>query len=100
MGVGNAYRLDPDDPDYVFQDNYNVSRPWKKVALAIGLFLTGSVLLATGLGLYLSGAPDSHGIPLMVLGSLVFLPGFYHTLIAYKAWRGQAGYSLNQIPDF
>lgn len=146
--------------------------PVQQVALAIGLLLVGTILLAVGLGLYLSGAPDSHGagagcpgggrggrsaaspatllrhcggnatatqrqvappgrwdpvprpclpgahaqpaappspdpphppplgIPLMVLGSLTFLPGFYHTRIAYKAWKGHAGFSLQQIPDF
>jgi hypothetical protein len=38
-------------------------------------------------------------IALLVLGSICFLPGFYHTGIAYLAWKGVPGYSLNDIPD-
>lgn len=37
---------------------------------------------------------------LLVLGCVCFLPGFYHTRIAYLAWKGVRGYSLDSIPDF
>lgn len=40
------------------------------------------------------------GTPLIIVGSLTFLPGFYYSRIAYLAWRGYRGYSLNLIPDF
>jgi hypothetical protein len=40
------------------------------------------------------------GLPLIILGSITFLPGAYHTRLAYLAWRGYSGYSLDQIPDF
>lgn len=100
MQLYNQYRLDPNDPNYMFGEDETTGRPWKKVALAIGLLLVGTILLSVGLGLYLSGQPEAHGIPLMVLGCLAFLPGFYHTRIAYKAWKGHAGFSLQQIPDF
>ncbi len=36
---------------------------------------------------------------LLVLGSICFLPGAHHTRLAYLAWRGVEGYSLNSIPD-
>jgi len=36
---------------------------------------------------------------LLILGSICFLPGAYHTRVAYLAWRGVEGYSLNSIPD-
>ncbi|KAG2495603.1 hypothetical protein HYH03_006203 [Edaphochlamys debaryana] len=96
---GSQYRLDPDDGDFTFDDPHR-SRPWKKVALAIGLLLVGTILLSVGLGIYLTGVEQAGGLPLIILGSITFLPGFYHTRIAYKAWKGTAGYSLNQIPDF
>lgn len=38
-------------------------------------------------------------LALLVLGSICFLPGFYHTRIAYLSWKGVSGYSLNDIPD-
>ncbi|PNH03769.1 Transmembrane protein 230 [Tetrabaena socialis] len=83
--MSSAYRLDPEDTEFSFGEA-NERRPWKKVALAVGLLLVGTVLLAVGLGLYLSGRQDEGGA--------------YHTRIAYLAWKGQSGYSLNQIPDF
>ncbi|KXZ44187.1 hypothetical protein GPECTOR_71g548 [Gonium pectorale] len=93
-------RLDPySDADFSFGEGA-ARRPWKKVALAIGLLVVGTILLAVGLGLYLSGKEQSGGLPLIILGSITFLPGAYHTRIAYLAWKGYAGYSLNDIPDF
>ncbi|EFJ43533.1 hypothetical protein VOLCADRAFT_119067 [Volvox carteri f. nagariensis] len=71
-----------------------------QVALAIGLLCFGTILLSIGLGLYLTGKQQEGGLPLIILGSLAFIPGAYHTRLAWLAWRGRAGYSLDQIPDF
>ena len=38
--------------------------------------------------------------PMLILGSLMFIPGFYHVRIAYYAWKGYRGYSFDDIPDF
>ncbi|KAL6762804.1 UPF0414 transmembrane protein-like protein C20orf30 [Haematococcus lacustris] len=71
--------------------------PTRKVALAIGLLIIGMVLLFTGVGLYVSSKPG--GVPLLIIGSLAFIPGAYHTRIAYNAYRGVKGFSLTAIPD-
>uniref|UniRef100_A0A4W6C0F1 Transmembrane protein 230 n=1 Tax=Lates calcarifer TaxID=8187 RepID=A0A4W6C0F1_LATCA len=39
-------------------------------------------------------------IPVIIIGLLVFLPGFYHLRIAYYAAKGYRGYSYDDIPDF
>lgn len=39
-------------------------------------------------------------IPVIIIGILVFLPGFYHLRIAYYAYKGFRGYSYDDIPDF
>ena len=36
--------------------------------------------------------------PLFIIGSLLFLPGFYHVRIAYYAWRKYEGFSFDDIP--
>jgi hypothetical protein len=59
----------------------------------------GFVLLAIGLSIYLTGVERGTGIALLTLGSITFIPGFYHTRIAYYAWKGYEGYSLDDIPD-
>jgi hypothetical protein len=54
----NQYRLDPygasDGGDLSFGLD-PPSRPWKKVALAVMLLVIGSVMLFTGVGLFVSG---------------------------------------------
>jgi hypothetical protein len=37
---------------------------------------------------------------MIVIGSLMFIPGSYHTFLAYHAWKGTPGYSFNDVPDF
>lgn len=77
--------------------------PYKAIALATFLFLIGSLLIIIG-ALLLAGSikvehPD-RTIPVLIIGILVFLPGFYHLRIAYYASKGYRGYSYDDIPDF
>ncbi|XP_012670029.1 transmembrane protein 230a [Clupea harengus] len=77
--------------------------PYKAIALATFLFLIGSLLITIG-GLLLSGyiqvSDPNRTIPVLIIGVLVFLPGFYHLRIAYYASKGYRGYSYDDIPDF
>ena len=45
--------------------------------------------------------PSSHlsVLPMLIIGSLVTCPGLYYSTIAFLAWRGARGYSLDLIPD-
>ncbi|XP_051764383.1 transmembrane protein 230a [Ctenopharyngodon idella] len=77
--------------------------PYKAIALATFLFLVGSVLIIVG-SLLLAGIihvtnPD-RTIPVLIIGILIFLPGFYHLRIAYYASKGYRGFSYDDIPDF
>ncbi|XP_051950865.1 transmembrane protein 230-like isoform X1 [Xyrauchen texanus] len=78
--------------------------PYKAIALATGLFLIGSILIIIG-ALLLAGYFEVNDhrdrtIPVLIIGILVFLPGFYHLRIAYYASKGYRGYSYDDIPDF
>ncbi|KAL2091787.1 hypothetical protein ACEWY4_011585 [Coilia grayii] len=77
--------------------------PYKAIALATVLFLIGSLLIIIG-GLLQAGyfhvQHQDRTIPVLIIGILVFLPGFYHLRIAYYASRGYRGYSYDDIPDF
>ncbi|XP_010892215.1 transmembrane protein 230a [Esox lucius] len=77
--------------------------PYKAIGLAAFLFLIGSLLIVIG-ALLLAGSievahPD-RTVPVLIIGILVFLPGFYHLRIAYYASKGYRGYSYDDIPDF
>ncbi|MBZ3887442.1 Transmembrane protein 230 [Sciurus carolinensis] len=77
--------------------------PYKALALATVLFLIGAFLIIIGsllLSGYLSKAGADRAVPVLIIGILVFLPGFYHLRIAYYASKGYQGYSYDDIPDF
>nr|XP_020737249.1 transmembrane protein 230-like [Odocoileus virginianus texanus] len=77
--------------------------PLKAIALATALFLIGAFLIIIGFLLlagYISkGGPDGP-VPVLIIGILVFLPGFYHLCITYYASKGYRGYSYDDIPYF
>jgi len=77
--------------------------PVKSILLAVFLFTLGSLLLIIG-SLLFTGYIDvqyaDRTYPMLILGSLLFIPGFYHVRIAYYAWKGYKGYSYEDIPDF
>ncbi len=150
----NEYRLSPDEQEISFGAD-NPRKPWRKVALALTLLVFGTTLLFLGVGLFVTGQPNSEcgppgpppsccvdmvrmharqavlcfrllcllhlvchmrlphapcrslpysqrlfcmfasaAIPLLVLGSVAFIPGMYYTRVAYLAWQGYRGYSL------
>ncbi|KAM6431963.1 transmembrane protein 230 [Liasis olivaceus] len=77
--------------------------PYKAIALATVLFLIGTLLIIIGallLAGYISQGGTDRAIPVLIIGILVFLPGFYHLRIAYFASKGYRGYSYDDIPDF
>ncbi|XP_051847327.1 transmembrane protein 230-like [Antechinus flavipes] len=77
--------------------------PYKATALAIVLFMIGTFLIVIGallLAGYISKGGADRAIPVLIIGILVFLPGFYHLRIAYYASKGYRGYSYDDIRDF
>uniref|UniRef100_A0A8V5H250 Transmembrane protein 230 n=1 Tax=Melopsittacus undulatus TaxID=13146 RepID=A0A8V5H250_MELUD len=77
--------------------------PYKAIALAVVLFMIGTFLIIIGallLAGYISKGGTDRAIPVLIIGILVFLPGFYHLRIAYYASKGYRGYSYDDIPDF
>lgn len=79
-----------------------VKVPMKAIALAIMLFLVGSSFLSLGC-LIVTGivgnSKDGQGFVLIVIGSLTFIPGSYHTWLAYNAHKGRRGFSYTDIPS-
>ncbi|XP_023653080.1 transmembrane protein 230-like [Paramormyrops kingsleyae] len=77
--------------------------PYKAIALAAFLFLIGSLLIVIGallLAGYIEVTRPQRTVPVLIVGVLVFLPGFYHLRIACYASKGYRGYSFDDIPDF
>lgn len=66
--------------------------------MSVVLTVIGICLFSGGLEM-LIGKSDSNGTALVVLGILLLIPGCYHVNVAYRAYRGQRGYSFEGIPD-
>ncbi|BBN14556.1 transmembrane protein 230 [Marchantia polymorpha subsp. ruderalis] len=76
--------------------------PWKSIALAIFLLAFGSLFLVVSHFIFTQhmGGDSGQAYGFLVLGILLFLPGFYETRIAYYAWRGYKGFSFSKIPAY
>ncbi|CAN0164062.1 unnamed protein product [Rangifer tarandus platyrhynchus] len=76
--------------------------PFKAIACAFSQFLVGAFLIITGC-LLLAGCISKVGangaFPVLTVGILVFLPGFYYLIVAYRAYRGCPGCSFRDLPD-
>lgn len=89
-----------DDLRYRFE--LPVQIPWRSICLALFLLTLGTLMLIIAHFLYTEHMPgDTEQVyGFLVLGMLLFLPGFYETRIAYYSWRGAKGYTFSQIPDY
>ncbi|XP_024391675.1 uncharacterized protein [Physcomitrium patens] len=74
--------------------------PVKEIALAVTLLALGTLGIIFGvfMAAYKVGGDTGHGIAFAILGTLLFLPGFYYTRIAYYAYKGYKGFSFSNIP--
>lgn len=77
--------------------------PWKSIIIAIILCVMGTILLVFG-ALLVSGKIDVKYYdrlwPIIILGVILFVPGFYHVRLAIYAYSGYEGYSYDDIPDY
>lgn len=77
--------------------------PWKAIGYAMLLFAAGTLLLVVGSLLvtgYLDEKYADRTWPVIILGALMFIPGAYHSYVAYYAFKGYEGYSFDDIPTY
>ncbi|TVU32808.1 hypothetical protein EJB05_24569 [Eragrostis curvula] len=74
--------------------------PVKEIAFAAALLAFGVLGVVGGLVMAANqvGGDRAHGIFFMILGIVMFIPGFYYTRIAYYAYKGYKGFSFSNIP--
>ncbi|KAG2699554.1 hypothetical protein I3843_07G196000 [Carya illinoinensis] len=90
------------DDDIMMETSYTVNNrpPIKEIALAVSLLVFGAVGIIVGLIMAFNhvGGDRAHGLFFAILGSILFIPGFYYTRIAYYAYKGYKGFSFSNIP--
>lgn len=102
------HRVLPRDEDYYhddqFEDTVPIKAPVKSIIVAVALFVLGTIMLTLGslmlAGVMGQGAGSFKATPLMVIGSIIFIPGAYNARTAYYAWRGYHGFSYADIAGF
>ncbi|KAF3591800.1 hypothetical protein DY000_02027582 [Brassica cretica] len=79
---------------------HNNRPPVKEIALAVALLVFGALAIVSGFFMAYNrvGGDRGHGVFFIVLGCLLFIPGFYYTRIAYYAYKGYQGFSFSNIP--
>mmetsp|Transcript_103987 Transcript_103987/g.143832 ORF Transcript_103987/g.143832 Transcript_103987/m.143832 type:complete len:85 (+) Transcript_103987:192-446(+) len=73
--------------------------PWRTIIIANAFFVVGIIFLMWGFhDLMNKGLSEAY--EKFILGILVFIPGSYHTFMAFMAWRQHEGYSFEDCAIF
>ncbi|XP_061361710.1 uncharacterized protein LOC133305490 [Gastrolobium bilobum] len=98
--VDHAFSIS--DEDIMMETSYTVSNkpPIKEIGLAVSLLVFGTlgIIIGSLMAYNHVGGDIAHGLFFAVLGTILFIPGFYYTRIAYYAYKGYQGFSFSNIP--
>ncbi|CAK8564067.1 unnamed protein product [Lathyrus sativus] len=100
MYVDHAFSIS--DEDVMMETSYTANNkpPIKEIGLAIALLVFGTlgIIIGSIMAYNHVGGDTAHGLFFAILGSVLFIPGFYYTRIAYYAYKGYKGFSFSNIP--
>ena len=85
---GNNSILEIEEIHPTFDDS-NLRFPRKTLISSILLFIVGSTLLIAGLIEEFVDDDASKGLAMWVIGAITFIPGFYYSMLFYKAYRAK-----------
>lgn len=76
--------------------------PWASIGLATFLLLLGTSSFILAWFHFTQRVMGKVGAEfgLTFVSLITFIPGFYHTRMAYYAWKGYRGYSFDKIPSY
>ncbi|KAF7806707.1 transmembrane protein 230-like [Senna tora] len=98
--VDHAFSIS--DEDLMMETSYTIHNkpPIKEIALALSLLVFGTLGIVIGSLMAYNhvGGDSTHGLFFAILGTVLFIPGFYYTRIAYYAYKGYKGFSFSNIP--
>lgn len=98
--VDHAFSIS--DEDIMMEPSYVVNNkpPIKEIGLAVALLFFGTlgIIIGSIMAYNHVGGDTAHGLFFAILGTILFIPGFYYTRIAYFAYKGYKGFSFSNIP--
>ena len=81
--------------------------PYKTIAISVLFFIVGTIFLWMGIEDYIevggftsSSRPGQEPYEKLLLGSILFIPGSFHTFIAMMACLNKEGYSYQDVSSF
>ncbi|XP_010928697.1 uncharacterized protein [Elaeis guineensis] len=100
--VDHTFSISDEDIKNMESPNVDQNRPpIKVISLAVSLLVFGSLGIVIGVVMACNrvGGDRAHGVSFAILGSILFIPGFYYTRVAYHAYKGYKGFSFANIVD-
>ena len=78
---------------------YRQKVPWKTIFVSFLFFIGGLVFLSLGF-IEWAESSFSDAYEKLILGSILFIPGVYHTVLAIQALRGIEGWGYENLTVF
>ena len=81
---------------------YSTPPPFYTSVAAVIMLSLGSVFLGLGISSICTSKGNDIGknLSILLLGSLLFIPGSYSSFILYGSWVGWNGFSYDQVPSY
>jgi Transmembrane proteins 230/134 len=90
--------IDTSAPEMMNRFSQRAFKRIKTLLAAIILFVIGSVLLYFGVKDF--NTDRERSLPLIILGSITFIPGSYATTIFIGSFLGWRGYNFETLPSY
>ena len=90
--------IDTSAPETMNRFSQRAFKRIKTLLAAIILFVIGSVLLYFGVKDF--NTDRERSLPLIILGSITFIPGSYATTIFIGSFLGWRGYNFETLPSY
>ena len=74
--------------------------PYKTILVAAIFFIVGTILLYFGVLEALADGVTQEAIEKLVLGGILFIPGSFHSFLAFQALRGVEGWDYEHLTVF
>ena len=79
---------------------FKVKIPWKTIIIALGFFIVGTGLLCIGFSEMAANGNTTEVWEKLILGLILFIPGSFHTFLAFQALRGAEGWDYTDLTVF
>ena len=79
---------------------FSIKIPYKTICIAFVFLVVGSIMLWLGIQEMLATGSATEAWEKIVLGLILFIPGSFHTFLAFQALRGIPGFDYEHLTVF